>query len=140
MEIGSVLQTALEADRHDRNLLGGPHAQSTVRELARVARATGVAAIHPASRSGERLVGALLFTARDLHLWDGSSPEPVLVIDGVIASTAGLQHVMELVRRVGASDVRGIAVTYTSEGRAAESNAPDGVALIAPRLRPFHAA
>ena len=141
MEIGSVLTLAINADRCDRLLLGSSDAPSALRELLALARASGTCAVHPASNSGERLVGALLLTAAgELHLWECTSGEPVLVIDGVVASTAGLQRAMDLVRSEGATEVRGAAIAYGPAVQGPDTVATSDVTLIGLSLREFSAA
>jgi predicted amidophosphoribosyltransferase len=75
---------------------------NTSTRLADIARKSGCLALTGASSVGNRLAAATVALAQDgLHLWRPGETEPVLVIDGLLATGANLSSVAWHLRREG---------------------------------------
>ncbi len=138
MRSGPLLAAVMTAEAADRDLLATDDGIKLVHAVIELASEHGIEHLYPAGAGGERLAGAAMALAGGrLRVWDCRSSEHVIVLDGVVVSTAGVRQAMAMAARLGASAVVGVAIQ--------EPNLPiiDGsedVTVLSPVARTSHAA
>lgn len=138
MQSGPLLAAVMAAEAADRDLLGTEAGIKLVRAVIELASEHGVEHLYPAGAGGERLAGAAMALARGrLRVWDCRSNQPVIVLDGVVASVAGVRQAMAMATRLGASAVVGVAI---EEPNSPVIDGSEDVTVLSPVARTSNAA
>lgn len=113
-EIGPLLGSVLAADRQTDEFFASGGLHDAVRGLVAVARQRGLTAVVGASRAGDRLVGAMLLEADDLHAWRPGDGR-VLIVDAVVVTDLGVRTRAAEVAALGAAEAHGAVLRILGE-------------------------
>lgn len=80
--MGRILEAMIACGKQGDGVLEGHHAQAAVRQVQAAAARGGIRYLHAASRTAERLVGAVVYVSGgELSVWQPNVSGSVLVID-----------------------------------------------------------
>jgi hypothetical protein len=109
--IGPLLNLALDAETVSRELMDPERLLSVTKGLIELAISLGSRQLWGTSETGQQLVGAMLLESRGrFSPWIPGNLGPVLLVDGVVAGTAGIETAAAHVRQLGAVRVEALIV------------------------------
>jgi hypothetical protein len=108
-EMGPLLAALHQAEQENEALFEQAAFREVVASLIDVAHRAAVHGVAAASPAGERLVGAMLLEASDLHPWRPGESD-VLVVDAVVVTGLGVRTRAAQARSLGAQVVHGVVV------------------------------
>lgn len=114
---GPLLRAILEARRQTRALVRADRFAETVEALVAEARSLEPSAVFGASPVGHSIAGAMVLRAGDLELWEPGEAGTVLLVDGFVASVAGLEIAAGQARSVGATAIDALVLGCVTRQR-----------------------
>jgi hypothetical protein len=128
---GRILQSLLAAKAQTRHLMG-ERLEHTVEAMVNHADALGASALLGASEGGHALAGAMAYRSKHLRLWLPPESSPVLLIDTVVASLAGISCAAEQARSGGATSVDALILGIVACRLASEEASVEHLAMLEP--------
>jgi hypothetical protein len=115
-DAGPLLAAVMEANRQTAQLIVPERFAGTIDALVVRAHALGASVLHGASGIGQSLAGAMAYASGQLRLWQVGEGTSVLLVEGVVASLAGVLFVGERLKAMGAESVDALVLGSLSHG------------------------